>query len=1144
MLAYVLFVHSCSQHGRNVHPLVNMQFITCYQVYDLNFAGEQGLMRSPKQPAKLAMLLLLALLLLCNGVGNVHCARIHESSVDLHALLDFKQGINNPQEALSSWNITTHFCHWHGVNCTTAPPFRVSSLKLTDLDLAGQISSSLGNLTFLGTLDLSYNTFVGPLPVLGHLQQLQTLSLNNNRLNGMIPDSLTNCSSLDTLDLSVNSLVGPIPPNLDFLSNLTYLDLSSNMLEGQIPPKLVSLSKLDTLDLSSNMLVGQIPPNLDLLSSLTYLSLSSNMLVGQIPSKLDSLSKLATFDLSKNRLVGQIPPKLDSLSMLDTLDLSHNMLVGQIPPKLGFLSELRYIDFRSNKLEGNIPNELGQLLSLQVLLLGDNYLSGEFPHSILNNSTSLQYLSLEINLLGKALPPNIGDLRGLIELTMSGNIFEGHIPASLGNATGLEVIDLSANNFTGQIPNIFGKLPNLTNLNLQHNHLETKDWEFFNALTNCRSLKSLGLAYNQLQGSIPHSVGNLSNKLEKLHFTKNSLLEQVPQSIGNLSALNQLALGRNNLSGTIEGWLGNLNGLQLLNLRSNRFIGQIPPSISNLTRLLNLYLDDNEFEGVIPPSLANLPLLVLVLSSNNLEGLIPPNIGSLQQLTVLNFSHNNLQGEIPQISALKQLTTLDLSSNKVTGHIPDSLGQCSGLVSLQMDQNFLSGNIPTTFGKLLSLSMLNLSHNNLSGAIPLALSKLEYLVNLDLSYNDLEGELPRNGVFGNATAVSVEGNCGLCGGAVGLHMPMCRVVSWRSEAQYYLVRALIPLFGFTSVVMLTYIIFFGKKTSRRTYSILLSFGKKFPRVAYNDLARATGNFSELNVVGRGSYGSVYRGKLTQAKIQVAIKVFDLDMKCADKSFVTECEVLSRIRHRNLVPILTACLTIDNNGDAFKALIYEFMPNGNLDTWLHNIYSGSSSKCLSLAQRASIATNIADALAYLHNDCERQIVHCDLKPTNILLDDDMNAYLGDFGIASLIGHSSLVTSSGLKGTIGYIAPEYAQSGHASIRGDVYSFGIVLLEMLIGKRPTDPMFENELNMVNFVERNYPDKILDIIDVCLRGECKGYIQANIGTENVTYGCLLSLMQVALSCTCQIPGERMNIREATNKLHSIRTSYIRATK
>ncbi|KAF7027229.1 hypothetical protein CFC21_039291 [Triticum aestivum] len=917
------------------------------------------------------MLLLLALLLLCNEVGNAHCSTIHENSVDLHSLLAFKQSItNDPQGALSNWDNRTHFCRWNGVNCTsTTPPFRVSSLILASQNLAGQISPSLGNLTFLTWLDLSGNYFVGPLPVLGHLQRLQTLYLNNNSLNGIIPDSLTNCSNFINLDISVNSLVGVIPTKLVFLSSLAYLDLSANSLA-----------------------------------------------------------------------VGQIPLKLDFLPKLIYLDLSVNLLVGQIPPSLGFLPNLTYIFLRSNQLKGSIP-ELGQFPQLQELILGKNKLSCELPHAILNASGSLQILGLEFNMLSNTLPPNIGDrLPKLIHLTLSGNTFEGNIPASLGNAQGLKLIDLSDNSFTwiiptsfgklsnltilnlennlletrdnrdweflnalrnnsftGIIPTSFGKLSNLTTLNLENNLLETRDnrdWEFLNALRNCRSLKVLSVSLNQLQGSTPQSIGNLSPSLEQLLLFGNNLSGQVPQSIRKLSALIKL---------------------------SNSFTGLIPSSVGKLTRLTYLHIGENEFEGHIPASLGNLPLLRLHLGDNNFQVYIPSKFGNLQQLISLNLSHNYLQGDIPHISTLKQLTTLDLSSNKLTGQIPDSLGQCNGLVSLQIDQNFMSGNIPTTFGNLLSPSMLNISHNNLSGTIPLALSKLEYLINLDLSCNNLEGELPRNGVFGNATAVSIEGNWGLFGGAIDLHMPMCPTVSRRSETQYYLVRALIPLFGFTSLVMLAYIVFFGKKTSRTTYSVLLSSGKKFPRVAYNDVARATGKFSELNLIGRGSYGSVYRGKLTQAKIQVAIKVFDLDMKCADKSFVIEYEVLSRIRHRNLVPILTACSTVHNKGDTFKALIYEFMPNGNLDTWLHNKFLSSSSKYLSLSQRAIIATGIANALAYLHNDCERQIVHCDLKPKNILLDDDMNAYFGDFGIASLIGHSSLATSTGLKGTIGHIAP---------------------------------------------------------------------------------------------------------------------------
>jgi len=202
-----------------------------------------------------------------------------------------------------------------------------------------------------------------------------------------------------------------------------------------------------------------------------------------------------------------------------------------------------------------------------------------------------------------------------------------------------------------------------------------------------------------------------------------------------------------------------------------------------------------------------------------------------------------------------------------------------------MDQNILSGNIPITFSNLTSLSTLNLSHNNLSGSIPITLNNLELLAHLDLSYNHLYGEILINGVFANATAVSLNGNWGLCGGAMDLHMPACPAVSRVIECKHYLTILMITAFGFMSIGMSIYIIFLLKKTSRRPHLVLLSFGKKFPRVSYKDLAQATGNFSESNLIGRGSYGSVYRGKLTQAKIQVAIKVFDLEIRFEDKSFV-------------------------------------------------------------------------------------------------------------------------------------------------------------------------------------------------------------------------------------------------------------------
>ncbi|KAL5207335.1 hypothetical protein ABZP36_031770 [Zizania latifolia] len=257
-----------------------------------------------------------------------------------------------------------------------------------------------------------------------------------------------------------------------------------------------------------------------------------------------------------------------------------------------------------------------------------------------------------------------------------------------------------------------------------------------------------------------------------------------------------------------------------------------------------------------------------------------------------------------------------------------------------MDKNFLVGDIPTSLGNIKSLRLLNFSHNSLSGSIPIALSNLPVLDKLDLSYNNLKGEIPRYEIFANATVVSLYGNQELCGGVDNLHMPPCPTISRRSKRQYYLIKVLIPIFGFMSLAILVYFLFLVKKAQRRNES-LTSFGESFIKVSYNNLAQATMNFSETNLVGRGSYGSVYRGKLKEQKVEVAVKVFNLEMQGAERSFLLECEALRSIQHRNLLPIITACSTVDNNGHVFKALVYEFMPNGNLDTWLHHKGEGEA-----------------------------------------------------------------------------------------------------------------------------------------------------------------------------------------------------------
>lgn len=841
-----------------------------------------------EQSPKFTMLMLLLLVLLSSGVGSIHCSTFSENSTDMLVLLDFKKAITNDPEGILSnyWNKSVSFCQWKGVTCSRKHTGRVTMLNLAGQGLSGTIAASVGNLTFLHTLDLSNNHLSGQIPPMNNLQKMQVLNLSYNSLDGVFPLTLTNCSDLRELDLTSNALLGQIPLEVGLLSNMVHLILYGNSLTGTIPPTLKNNTNLQHLNLGDNQIEGSIPDDLGQLSNLTELSLIRNNISGKFPEALLNVSSLKVLDLGENKLVGELP-----------------------------------------------------------LSIGDAF-------------GNLQQLFLGVNM------------------------FKGQIPASLGNASSLEIVFLNSNNLTGQIPTSFSKLSNLSILNLELNMLEAKDrqsWDFLYALRNCSNLAALSLKANSLQGAIPDSVGNLSSGLQILLLGRNSLSGIVPPSIGNLRGLIRLGLNNNMLTGAIEEWVAKLQNLQGLLLSVNNFVGPIPSAFGSFSSLTGLKLDSNNFEGTIPASLGN----------------------------------------------LVQLNELNLSSNKLTGEIPDTLGRCQGLLSILMDRNLLTGNIPMSFSNLKLLNVLDLSHNNLSGTIPKTLSELPDLRKLDLSYNHLYGEIPRNGVFANATAVSLDGNSGLCGGQMDLRMPPCPTFSKGTTRSYLLVKVLIPIFGVLSLILLAYFILLERKTPRRRFISLSSFGENFLKVSYDDLARATKNFSEVNLVGKGSYGSVYRGELKESKMEVAVKVFDLEMRGAERSFMSECEALRSIQHRNLLPIITACSTVDNTGSVFKALVYEFMPNGNLDTWLHH-KENASPKYLGLNQRISISVNIADALDYLHHDCGRPTVHCDLKPSNILLNDDMTAILGDFGIAKLYVDSwtkptSTISSIGLKGTIGYIPP---------------------------------------------------------------------------------------------------------------------------
>ncbi|KAM0847207.1 hypothetical protein ACQ4PT_055164 [Festuca glaucescens] len=932
---------------------------------------------------------------------------------------------------------------------------------------------------------------------------------------------------------------------------ISLLNLTDQGLVGYISPSLGNLTHLRALHLSTNSFGGEIPASIGRLRRLEVLSLSNNSLQGWVPDELSNCSHLQILQLSSNQLGGGIPRDIGYLLKLGILALSENNLAGTIPLSVGNITALRVVSLSENYLQGSIPEELGQLSGMSYLALGANLLSGRVPPTLFNLS-SLGVLGLELNHLNKAvLPSDFGShLPSLQHLGLDSNHFEGPIPSSLANASMLTDVGLSGNHFSGHVPRSLGNLQELTFLNLESNNLESaadkENWEFIDSLTNCSKLQEIGLGENNLGGVVPNSIGNFS-QLQILFLGTNQLSGKFPSGISNLQSLIGLSLENNQYTGVIPEWIGNLGNLQALYLEGNSFTGPIPHSIGNLSQLSYLHLQDNKIDGLIPPSLGNMKnLLRLNITNNSLLGSVPVQIFSLPSLINCQLSFNKLNGILPrEVGNAKQLMELHLSSNKLSGEIPHTLGNCRGLEIVQLAHNFLVGNIPVSLGKLENLKVLNLSHNNLSGSIPKSLDGLNLLRQADISYNHLVGEVPTKGVFLNASALMLEGNTGLCGGVSEIHMTACSVGSSEStrrrQSRMVITITTIAITVITLLVVLIILTFMFRKNKLRHASVTLpSFGAKFPKVAYKDLAEATDQFSSSNLIGGGRYGSVYRARLHGEANLVAVKVFDMATRGATRSFIAECEALRSLRHRNLVPILTACSSIDSRGNDFKALVYEFMPNGSLDSLLHLKEDGMHAPCyLTLIQRLSIALDIANALEYLHHNSQRPILHSDLKPSNILLADDMSARICDFGLARFCDKARSTSTVAAKGTIGYIAPEYATDGQVMASGDVYSFGVILMEMLTGRRPTDDVFRDGLTIVSFVDTSFPDQIQEILDAQLQEEIRDF-EVQSGSTAMIIECVQSVLRIGLSCTFQTPNERLNMREVAMKLQAIRKSYV----
>ncbi|PWA37929.1 cGMP-dependent kinase [Artemisia annua] len=1055
------------------------------------------------------------------------------NETDYHALLSIKSKITrDPYKVLTSWNHSFHFCEWSGISCGKWHK-RVTVLRLVSQGLEGSLSPHVGNLSFLRKLSLLNNSFHGTIPhELGRLSRLRHLYLSINKFSGVIPTNVSGCSNLEDLWLAQNKLTGSIPKEMSLLSKLVVLDIGYNSLEGSLSPHVGNLSFLHVLSLSNSSLQGTIPHELGRLSRLRSLYLYGNNFSGVIPTNLSGCSNLEVLSLGGNKLAGSIPKEMSLLSKLTSLVIEKNNLTGGIPPFLGNITSMEVFSAVRNPLGGSIPDTLGRWKSLTGFHCGSCNLYGSIPHSLSNLSVLVSF-SLSTNHLTGSLPSEIGNqLPNLEILQLRDNELTGVLPPSISNCSKLGHLEMSCNKFSGKLTIDFSKLRDINNISLTDNNFhgrgEADDMRFFDSLKNCTKLVNLFLDNCNLIGVLPISIGNLSDQLSTLNLERNQLHGSLPSSIGSLVGLTALYLGDNRFKGKIPTTIGKLQNLQILSLYSNQFSGPIPDAIGNLSLLTKLFLNSNKLESYIPSSLGKCKdLNGLNISYNRLSGNIPEQLLQLPSLTnFLDLSHNNLSGSIPsEIKYLKMLSGLALSYNNFSGTIT-SLGECISLTKLYLSGNIFEGIIPSSLHSLGGLEVLDISQNKLSGKIPQFLEKWHSLEFLNLSFNDFEGEVPVVGVFANASLFSVLGNDKLCGGLVTLGLPKCKETGSKKKGFPFFILVILIASTLLIILCCVYLLCKKKRNSQPSQS---SLNERFMKVSYNQLLKATDGFSTTNLIGEGGHSSVYKGILDSNDDKyVAVKVLHLENRGAHKSFLAECEAWRNIRHRNLLKIITSCSSTDFQGNDFKALVYEFMPNGSVHDWLHS--SAYTSK-LNLLQRINILRDVATALDYLHNRCQTTIVHGDLKPSNILLDDDMVAHVGDFGLARLLGTNlNQNSSSGVKGTIGYAPPEYGIGSEMTSCGDVYSFGILLLEVMTGKKPTDDMFIEDLSLHKFAYMALPDHVIDVID-----NDAIVLQSTEANAKKVEECLAATIKIGVSCSADSPPQRLNIEIVVNELQHI---------
>ncbi|KAJ4787349.1 Leucine-rich repeat protein kinase family protein [Rhynchospora pubera] len=736
------------------------------------------------------------------------------------------------------------------------------------------------------------------------------------------------------------------------------------------------------------------------------------------------------------------------------LTLFNMDIQGTLSEEIGNLKQLQRLDLSSNlKLGGTLPATLGNLIHLDSLKLVNCSFFGEIPDT-LGNLPILTFLALNANNFTGRIPPSLGKLSKLIWLDLADNQLNGPLPVSVNDGWGLDRL-LKAEHF-----------------HLNQNHFTGKIFE--EIFTANMSLRHILLDRNQLEGSIPDSIG-LVHTLEVIRLDENGLIGEVP-SLSNLTRLNFLNLANNHLTGPLPN-LTALTALNYLSLSNNQFDpSEVPSWLSNLEHLRTLEIESGQLHGQILQELFSFKELQEVnLKNNSLNGTF--NMGN----DVTSFLHTvNLE--------LNDITSVTLSSNysnnlmlmgnpvcsiphlSTTAYCTDAFDQSSAIESLNITDcshpftGFLIFRAPFFSEASDHIEQLK---QNLTGRLktcstPNNLSIQNYYFDGN-SYLWVQIKIcPDGQSYFNQTVII---NCFDLNSQdykpPELYGPYYFTASpyhISSRARQYIIGIAIGCAVLAALLALlaVYAVRQKKRAQREKlrndpFASWGSMGEESgeaPKLrgakafTFDELKMYTNNFREINIIGSGGYGKVYRGMLPDKQL-VAIKRSKEGSMQGNLEFKTEIELLSRVHHNNLVGLVGFCF---EKGE--RMLVYEYICNKTLRDSL----SGASGIQLNWSRRLKIARDSATGLAYLHDHANPPIIHRDVKSTNILLDENLTAKVSDFGLSLFVSNSEIghVTNH-VKGTMGYLDPEYYMTQQLTGKSDVYSFGVVMLELITAQLP---------------------------------------------------------------------------------------------